>query len=101
LFEGHTGLRQKIVIERTSALRLQTLAARLHQWVVRRRKRQLVDDDRLQCIARHVKTFPKTGGGDQHRAFATRLDGLPKTLHQLAFRVLPLNQYVHLWVVIR
>src|SRR5204863_9974286 len=70
-----------------AALALEPLDARLDQGVVRRRKRQLVDDDALEGLARNVDALPEALRADENGT--ARIE---EALHQLALGPLALDK---------
>ena len=76
------------------ALRLQSLRTRLHQRIIGRGKRQLVDYHQLQRLAHHVNPFPERRRRHQHTARSARRGRLAKTCNQLALGEHPLHQHL-------
>lgn len=88
LFEGDDGFRELYFIERIAAAQPTIFHARFQQRVVRRSKRQLIDNHQRQRITAHVDPFPEAAGGHQQG-----VAGADELLQQLAFAGFPLQQH--------
>jgi len=68
LFETYRRSGNHVVLETVEAASLERAYARHHQGIVRRWKRQPVDDDAREGIADDVDPFPEGCGGKENRS---------------------------------
>src|SRR5205823_2975333 len=58
LLECDGGLRNLVIVKWITALLPDTLNSRAHHRIVRHRKRQLINDNAAQLLARHIHSLP-------------------------------------------
>ena len=83
------GRGEHVLAEPVAAERVDPLAARLDQRLVRSRERQLVDHEQRERLAGHVDPLPERRGGDEHR-----VDLLAEALEQPLARRLALDEHL-------
>src|SRR5438046_6221812 len=65
LFQADRGLRKLPIEKRIAAVGLQLVESCCEQWIVRRRERQLVDDDERQRVTGDLDAFPEACAAKQ------------------------------------